>query len=151
VSPEAFALAEELARIAGHDPTFLPPRWMSDGPVYRVQLMLDTGWNPDVMREQAKAMMRRKHDGPPSTIRYFEKGFARAHAPPLPLPVVQVVSSSEPSHEASAANPSANDWRSRRDRKHDALAKLRASVAADQSGEGGGGPDVRVVHDARYG
>jgi hypothetical protein len=82
VSQEAHDLAMELAVVAGHDPEFLSPKWISDGPAYRVQMMLDT----------ARAVMRKKRDGPPNTIRYFEPIFARAHAPPLPLPPVQLVS-----------------------------------------------------------
>jgi hypothetical protein len=85
ISPEAAAFADELARICGYDPAFLPPQWVSAWPAYRVQMMLDAGWMIPVMRDAARAVMARKHDGPPATIRYFEKVFARAHAPQLPL------------------------------------------------------------------
>lgn len=91
ISPEALAFATEMAVICGHDPEFLPPQWVGAGPAVRVQMMLDGGWRVDVMRDAAKATMRKKRDGGPLTIRYFEKIFARAHAPQLPLPVVQVV------------------------------------------------------------
>lgn len=84
ISEEAHAFADELAVIAGHDPKFLPPQWVSKGPAYRVQMMLDAGWRVEVMREAAKATMRRKRDGAPDSILYFDKIFARAHAPQLP-------------------------------------------------------------------
>jgi hypothetical protein len=91
-SQEAHDLAMELAVIAGHDPKFLPPKWVGDGPAYRVQMMLDMGWRRDVMLDTARAVMRKKRDGPPKTIRYFEPIFARAHALALPLTSVQLVS-----------------------------------------------------------
>lgn len=91
VSRQALDFADELAVIAGHDPQFLPPNWVGSGPAMRVQMMLDAGWRVEVMRDAAKGAMRRKADGPPSTIRYFEKIFARAHEPPLPLPSAQIV------------------------------------------------------------
>jgi hypothetical protein len=86
ISAEAHAFAAELANIAGHDPQFLPPRWLAAGPAARVQLMLDAGWRIETMREAARAAIRRKRDGPPVTIRYFETIFAHAHSPQAPLP-----------------------------------------------------------------
>lgn len=91
ISEEAFAFADEIAVIAGHDVAFLPPLWISAGPAVRMQMMLDAGWLVSVMRDTAKAMMRGKRDGAPGTIRYFEKGFARAHAPQLPLSKLNLV------------------------------------------------------------
>lgn len=80
----------ELAVIAGHDREFIPPSWFKYTPAHRVQMMLDQGWQIEIMRDAAKNAMRGKHDGPPSNIRYFEKIFARAHAPQLPLPTTEV-------------------------------------------------------------
>ena len=155
ISQPALDFADELARICGLDPQFLPPQWVSAGPAVRVQLMLDSGWQIPVMREAAKATMRRKRDGAPGSIRYFEKIFSRAHAPQLPLPAAQIVSSQqqEVSHGETAASQ-AGDWRSRRDQQHTARAKLRAFVDAhaDDAGDPGGegdGPVVRLVPAAR--
>jgi hypothetical protein len=137
ISKEAMDFADELARIAGHDPQFLPPKWVGDGPAYRVQIMFDAGWRVDVMRETAKAMMRTKRDGPPSTVRYFEKGFARAHQPQLPLPTIQLVR--ENGHEPyEAPTYPASDWRSRNDARHAAKAELKRYVQANSAGSGGG-------------
>ena len=91
VTPEAWAFASELAKIAGHDPEFLPPKWVSDRPGERVQMMLNSGWLIPVMRDNAIAAMRRKRDGAPHSVKYFEPIFARAHAPQLPLPAAQLV------------------------------------------------------------
>lgn len=122
ISDEAQAFAAELARIAGHDPEFLPPRWVGDGPAYRVQMYLNSGWSIEVMRENAQAAMRRKTDGPPATVKYFEKIFARAHAPQLPLPAAQVVrSTSENVHEGP--------WRNRGTGGFAAFAANRAKSA----------------------
>lgn len=100
ISPEACAFADELAQIAGYDDLkTLPLQWMNAQPAVRVQMMFDTGWTVQVMRETARAAMRKKRDGPPSNIRYFEPIFARAHVPQLPLATVQMVDSKgEPSN-----------------------------------------------------
>lgn len=91
ITPEAKELALDIAVIAGQDREFLSPQWMSKQPFERAQMWLNEGWVPNVMREAARTAIRRKRDGPPSNCRYFEPIFARAHAPQLPLPVVQVV------------------------------------------------------------
>jgi uncharacterized protein YdaU (DUF1376 family) len=152
ISQDALDFATELARIAGHDPDFLPPRWVSDGPAYRIQMMLDAGYQIGTMRDAAKSVMdrRRKAGGDlPVTIRFFDRIFARAHAPQLPLPVAQVVKTEGQNGEAINRGSGGN-WQSRRDAQHDARAALRAFVegaAPDSGGQGGGSP-LRVVSDA---
>jgi hypothetical protein len=59
--------------IAGHDPEILPPRWVSDGPALRVQMMFDQGWQGQMMIDTARSVMQHKRDGAPLSIRYFEK------------------------------------------------------------------------------
>lgn len=149
ISDEAHELAMELAVIAGHDPEFLPPKWVSEGPAYRVQMMLDGGWRRDVMLDNARAAMRKKRDGPPLTIKYFEPIFARAHAPPLPLPSAQLVKNGGLSEQATAYRATQQGWQQRRDDRHAARAEFRAAVdaAANRGGEGDG-PPLRVVQDA---
>jgi DNA-binding transcriptional regulator YhcF (GntR family) len=95
ISPDAFAFADELAIICGQDPKFLTPEWISSEPATRAQMWLNAGWRVDVMREQAKLVVRKKRDGAPQSVRYFEKVFARAHTPQLPLPVVKIVHTEE--------------------------------------------------------
>lgn len=75
ISNEAMALADDLAVIAGHDPTFLPPGW--HGAAYRVQTWLGAGWTREIILIGAKAAMASKRDGPPSSVRYFEKPIDR--------------------------------------------------------------------------
>jgi len=155
-SQEAVALADSLARIAGHDPGFLPPRWVSAGPVRYAQAMLDARWPAHEMLDLARATARRKRPGEISSIRYFEKVFADAFErriePTLPLPAVQIQKTETGSHrETPTSHPAVSDWRGRRDGQHAALAKLRAAVNAhtgpDRGGEGGGHP-LRVVPHA---
>jgi hypothetical protein len=128
ISELAHALAAELALIAGHDSEFLPPTWISEGPALRLQMMLDRGWQPAMMRETAKAVMSRKRDGPPSTIRYFERPFARAHAQqsrPEPLPTISVIQSKpKPTHAQETR--ASTSWQQSRDRFRSAFAALRA-------------------------
>lgn len=157
ISQEALDFAAELARIAGHDPEFLPPRWVSDGAPYRIQMMIDAGYLTATMRDAAKSVMdrRRKAGGDlPETIRFFDKIFARAHAPQLPLPVAHVVKTEAQNAEVLNRG-TGSDWKSRRDVQHDARAELhafveRANGAAD-SGSSSGGPPLRVVPDAGRG
>lgn len=144
ISKQALDFADELARIAGHDPGILPPEWVSDGPALRVQMMLDAGWRVDVMRDTAKAVMRRPRRRQPRRISYFEPIFAEAHAPPLPLPAAQVVHTTESPH--GKPKPS-SDYRSSKDGWRRAHAALKANIAgADEpagNGEASGGEVVR--------
>lgn len=100
ISPEAIDLAVKIARIAGHDPEFLPVRWISDGPAIRAQMMLNRGFQPEMMIDVAKSMMHRKPDGkPPWSITYFEDAFSEAHcrqSNPAPLPTVSPSSLESP-------------------------------------------------------
>lgn len=87
ISAESMALAEEVAVIAGHDLKFVPPAWC--GAASRVQVWLANGWPPEIIRQSSRAQMHRKRDGPPDSIRYFEKGIAAAIASnSAPLPTV---------------------------------------------------------------
>jgi hypothetical protein len=146
ISAEAFAFADELAVICGQDRNFLTPQWVSGQPAVRAQMWLNAGWQVPVMREAAIAAVRKKRDGPPSTANYFDKIFARAHAPLLPLPTVQVVFQKENVHAAPATNIGRSNWSARADRRSDAHARLKASIADDaarESGETGCGQVVR--------
>lgn len=87
ISPQAIKLADDIAVAAGHDLEFVPPAWC--GAAARVQMWLDQGWSPPLIIESARAQMTRKRDGPPNSVKFFEKGIARAHASaadPLPQP-----------------------------------------------------------------
>lgn len=87
VSAEAMALAEEIATMAGlPDPMAWPPGWC--GAPMRVQAFLTEGYHPDILRVAAREVMAGKRDGPPHSISYFERPFAKArarHAAPLPI------------------------------------------------------------------
>lgn len=137
--PEASRLADDLATIAGHDPACPPLSWMSDGPAIRAQTMLDAGWSPDMMRETAKAIMARKRDGPPKTLRYFEQPFARAHAlqsQHRPLPSVEI--NPRPQEAAHAPRGSTSGWQASRDNWRRAADELRAAVGGQGGSDAGG-------------
>lgn len=144
ISEEAHVFAGELAAIAGHDPEFLPPQWVSKGPAHRVQMMLDAGWQIDVMREAAKAAMRNKHDGPPDSIRYFEKIFARAHAPQAPLATAQIHSRADPPTELDSREINRKRWR-------DALDELGQYPDDAPTGSDVRPPTLRVLSGSRSG
>lgn len=149
---QAKSFITELAAICAQDPEFWTPAWVSAGPVERAKAWLRNGWRVDVMRDAAKAAVHKKRDGPPASVLYFDKIFQRAHAPQLPLPLVQVVHSSpEAAHVQENRSPA--DWRYRKDDAHAAFAELRAHNAAAKSAPTGGGPDdgevVSILRDAR--
>ena len=87
----AFALTLEIGIEAGFpDASHWPPGWCQ-APL-RVQTYLDHGWQPEVMLAAAREVMAKKRDGPPSSIAYFERPFAAAHARvSAPLPTVEIV------------------------------------------------------------
>jgi hypothetical protein len=138
ISKEAFAFADELAGIAGYDDLKnLPARWMNDQPAVRIQMMFDAGWVIDVMRETAIAAIRKKRDGPPFSVKYFEPIFARAHAPQLPLPAAQIVKptgSTEAFYAQATPDRPATGWQASRDRGRAAHAELKARIAASDGG-----------------
>lgn len=131
---EEFALTLQIGVIAGYpDATYWPPGWI-DAP-RRIRTMLDAGWNPEIMILAAKQAMARKTDGPPYSINFFERPFARAHAraaAPLPqLPLLQAIDGGKnetdrPDHRTG--------WQRDRDAFRGAVEKLEASVAADGGG-----------------
>jgi len=151
VSEEAYRIADEIAVIAGHDLAFLPPRWVSEGPPMRVQMMLDHGWQREMMIDTAKSIMARKTDGPPETIRYFEKPFARAHArqsAPAPLPADVEIPKASAFHEKTGGRA---DWQRSRDDFRGVLGKLGAAINDAKSDAGGGSGASPVRHGAAAG
>ena len=72
VSPEALALADELAVICGHELEFVPPAWCGAG--MWVQKCLSEGWTPDEMREGTRAVVARGRQV--DSFRYLEKPLA---------------------------------------------------------------------------
>ena len=72
VSPDAFALADELAMICGHKPEFVPPAWCGAG--MWVQKCLAEGWTPDEMREGTRGVVARGRKV--DSFRYLEKPLA---------------------------------------------------------------------------
>jgi uncharacterized protein YdaU (DUF1376 family) len=85
-----FDLTLEIGKIAGFpDAVAWPLGWSQAS--QRVRAYLEAGWKPEIMLATARTTMARKRDGPPSTITYFEKPFARAHAEQsAPLPTVEI-------------------------------------------------------------
>lgn len=157
VSAQAFQVAEQVAAIAGlPDPKVWPPGWC--GAPMRMQAMLDHGWSPELMLATARGVMAGKRDGPPDTIAYFERPFARAHARQAdPLPSVTIVPRKpEVIHAEAAAGragPGASaDWRARRDAFVVAHNELATFCDADDEGGGeGGAADAQPVPAARRG
>lgn len=134
ISPEAHDLANEVAKIAGFaDPLDWPPGWC--GAPQRAQTWLAEGWRPEVILTACRASMAAKRDGPPHSIKYFERAIARAVADQsAPLPQVVINHKPEVIHvEAGGARP-ASSYGASRDRAREAVAKLQAYA---RSGEGG--------------
>jgi hypothetical protein len=88
ISAEANKLADECAKIAGHDTAFIPPSWY--GAAYRAQTWLNEGWPAEIILLSVREQSAKKRDGPPSKIDYFEKGIASAIAKQnQPLPEIK--------------------------------------------------------------
>lgn len=103
VPPEAVALADEVAVIAGIDPQHPPPAWC--GAAMHASKWLREGWNRDVVLVAARSAMARKRDGPPYSIRFFEHEIARELArQKAPLPVAQATAVPEVSRKERIRN-----------------------------------------------
>jgi len=114
ISPEAVALAAELREIAGIED--IPPAWHSAA--MQIQAWLNEGAEIEIIRCAARASMARKRDGPPLSVKYFEREIARQRAS-LAVPLPNVVSiTGQPIHAEKSKSVAAS-----RDR---IIAKLRA-------------------------
>lgn len=126
ISPEAISIADEVAVIAGLDPSdrqATPPGWC--GAAARVETWL-AHWPRETILAGARAGMSGKRDGPPQSPRYFEKPVARVHLQlSAPIPLIPEVSYARVREQRPAT-----DWQSRRDNWHAARAKLAAAVAS---------------------
>lgn len=127
ISREAMALADEIARVVGHDLELVPPAWC--GAAARVDMWVKAGWPRALILETVKAVMAHKRDGPPDSVRYFERAIAKAVASSAkPLPRVVIDNTQESVHvQRNDANRS--------------LSQRAAALLADFTGpEPGGGP-----------
>lgn len=108
IGDEAKRLTEEIAVIAGYpEVADWPPGWC--GAPLRVQAFLDAGWHREVMLAAAREAMGNKRDGPPFSIGFFERPFARAHARHgAPVPVAVVVSNEPEKVYAARKSPAGN-------------------------------------------
>jgi hypothetical protein len=145
IPAEAWSLAEEIGAIVGY-PTKLdwPPGWC--GSPRRVKDWLEAGWDRETALATARAVMANKRDGPPDSIKYFEKAIARAIAQQsAPLPVVKL--DQRPSEVIHAQTPrNAADWKQRKDRAHSAIDRFGQALndAEDNQCGPAGAPVVRA-------
>lgn len=142
ISPEAFALADDVMRILGIDVEFVPPGWCG-APMW-LQAGLNSGWRPEIVRVAVAKVRARPRFQPPYSFRYLAKPITREHEiwaePALPVSPV-IVSNQDHSHAKAAAS---TDWRASRDAFRAAHAKLGAFV--DQQGaESSSGDSPQVV------
>jgi hypothetical protein len=76
ISEAAHSLARDVSAAMGlepHDPRVV-------GAPFQMQSWLNAGWNAEVILEGVKRGMHSRKGDPPSTLRYFERAIARAHA-----------------------------------------------------------------------
>lgn len=143
ITPEAHAIADELAVIAGVGTRQdTPPGWC--GAAHRVQTWLSRGWTRDVVLIGARASMANKRDGPPSRVEYFEPAIAREIATQSrPLPDI-VTLPAKTIHATPAVRAySVRDQAEQETR--DALAKLREFATG--SGPRGAADPRCLPHD----
>jgi hypothetical protein len=89
IGPEALALAEQLLKLSGHDPSFWPPAWC--GAPMRVQTWLSQGWRPEIIVSSVKSVMAKRQGKQVSSVQFFENAIAEEHArQAAPLPTVEV-------------------------------------------------------------
>jgi uncharacterized protein YdaU (DUF1376 family) len=133
---EEFQIALKIGVIAGYpDATYWPERW-SQAP-RRVRAFLDAGYTADMLVDGAQQAMAHKRDGPPYSIAYFEKSFARARAlQEKPLPEVTTLEPQRTTINAESRNGSGYTGKPR-GQSAAALALIYAERAASSTGQGG--------------
>jgi hypothetical protein len=87
---KAFKLAAKIGGLCGYpSPQDWPPSFC--GAPHRIETWLGNGWNPDIIMVAVRETLSKKRDGPPSSVGYFEKAIATAHArQAAPLPKVTI-------------------------------------------------------------
>lgn len=162
---EAYALADQIAVIAGHDPKFLPPSWMSGGHGERVKMWLASGWKAEIIIPAVRAGVASLAKGDVArSIKFFEQRIARAHAQvaePLPTaqpqhqpqPQLALLKTVENTHATTQRSAPATSWQQSRDAFRSARADLKARLypadLAPGGGGEGGGPAVRLAATPR--
>jgi hypothetical protein len=145
ISQTAMDLTAQIAAIVGYPtPDDWPPGWC--GAPYRVQIMLDGGWRREIILASTREVMgRRGGTDPPSSIKYFEKAFAQAHAEHAqPLPTV-TVKPGEVIHETHRAP------RRHRSAITEALERQLERYQRASEGEGGEAGDSDEIRDGPVG
>jgi hypothetical protein len=81
-SSAAHDLAISIAKLSGlGTPTWKwPEHWRRKAPGIVQRWLTDYGWHPNEIISVVAADMKRKTDGPPESIRYFEKPIGRLYA-----------------------------------------------------------------------
>jgi hypothetical protein len=141
LSPAAFELEALYRSAAGLDRDDIA--WA--GLTHQAQIWITRGYDRNLILATASELAARK---PGKPLRYHCKAIEqahedRAHAPVTPrLPLVY---RSQGGSNAEARRFDPSNWKDRRDRGHAALAKLGASIAADEYGEESDQAPIRVV------
>jgi uncharacterized protein YdaU (DUF1376 family) len=87
IGEEAFTLAPKLLALMGVE----DGHPLSMAAPYTVQMWLNGGWPEEAIKAGVERAMHSKAGDPPSTLKYFEKAIARAHAElTRKLPVVNI-------------------------------------------------------------
>lgn len=87
ISEQAFETATEVLLAMGLDP-YHP---LSVGAPLTIQGWINQNWNSECILVGVKRGMQSRNGDPPTTLKYFEKAIARAHAELMPsLPTVQI-------------------------------------------------------------
>lgn len=137
----ARTLTDEIMCIAGIDLKFVPPGWC--GAPYRVEAWLREGWPYDLILVGVRKTMARKRDGPPDSVKYFEKAIATEIAmQSAPLPTVSVIPAQEIVHvERATINPIAAAEARMLGRIDERIRELETSATCN----GAGGTDAKII------
>jgi len=140
IRPEAFELSEEIAKLCGHDPHFVPTAWC--GAPFRVEMWLTQGWTRDQVIPAVTSALAKKHGKAPVSIQYFEKPIAEFIAQmSRPLPEVVVDNTAEKIH---VRPPTTSAIIAAADRLVERLASFDEPAPSDLRG-GEGAQPIRAI------
>lgn len=87
ISPQAFEITEAIGAEAGYTPENWPPGWC--GAAFQVQMFLNEGYDPGIIRAACTSVLRRGR-GPPEHFGYFRKAIVDMRSRlEAPLPQVK--------------------------------------------------------------
>lgn len=138
VFSDALSISDEVAKLCGHDPKFVPPAWC--GAPHHVTKWLNAGWTREQITAGVQSALARRRGQPPDRIQYFEKPIAEFIAS-IARPLPEVVVDNTPEKINARADQNAGSVVAAADRILERMREFDQPAGGGRRGE----DDVRLL------